>query len=432
MKRAVLRLLRFVVVAVASVAGSAHAQTIALPAALYRKEPIRPLAQRPNWVNRVDCLKKDVLTFYPVTLGDYASAALQVWAGDHGVDCSLPKNRGAGDTGACWLVYGAPATRASTRVDVAAVDLVGRQRPTTSGADAEVAHGVYPDACMSSTSQRGVPLALHFMLVDSTANVVGAPVVWNDIGYDVVPPSPPPSVGASDGDTRLLLDWTPSPDFDVRAYRFYCDPAPGTVFPDGGTKRGLGALGTDTEVAAPDAEPSADAGASASAPSDRDGGSAGRSQDGGTDECSASTVLLPGTDPVVESPLDAYACGSAPSGEGSTTLEHLVNYVRYVVAVAAVDETGNVGRLSRQVCETPVKLTGFFDLYRQAGGKAGGGICSLARPPRGASSFDGSSAAALLALTGVAGVRCTRRRIRLRRVKRPSRPTPPPAACGAS
>jgi hypothetical protein len=387
MQKAVSRLMVFIALAGSLlVAVAAKAQTIELPMSLYRKERLRPIAQQPNWVNRADCLADDVLTFYPVKLADYAGFTLQVWAADRGIDCTLSTNRAGDDSSACWLLYDAPAASATTRVDIPAVELVAR----TSGIPAKDAHG-NPIACSASTPSQPVPLELHFLLVDSHATIAAAEV-WNQTGYDVVPPLAPTKVTATSGDTRIALDWTPSSALDVRSYRFYCDPAPGTVYPDGGLIAATTPPPSDPEVPNDATVGSADlssagdddGGVTSDAGVERGTGGAANSSEDGVDAgktCSASTVLVPNADPVSPDPLDRYVCGSVASGQNGGTVAHLANYVDYVVAVAAVDQVGNVGVLSNQVCEVPAQITDFFELYRQAGGSAGGGICSLARPP---------------------------------------------------
>jgi hypothetical protein len=51
--------------------------------------------------------------------------------------------------------------------------------------------------------------------------------------------------------------------------------------------------------------------------------------------------------------------------------------VTYGVSVAGFDTFRNYGELSERVCGTPEPVTGFFEAYRDAGGKGGGGFCSI-------------------------------------------------------
>jgi hypothetical protein len=362
----------------------AAAQTITLPTFVDRKQPLRPDGQRPGWVNRADCLARDVLTFYPVTLRDYDELVLQVWAGARGVDCSLSKNRDGSGSSQCWLLYSDTASSANTRVDIPAIDLVARGATTGSSRRAAVVHGKYPDACIDGASDKTTPLGLQFFYVDARGDVVGEPSTWKDAGYDVAPPSPPKSLSGSAGDTRLYVDWTPTTEHDVRGYRFYCDPSRTAIAGDAAilaTAPPLDPLSDSRKAAEAGASSeTAEAGASSET---ADAGASSETTDGGRSKssCSDSTPLMKGIDPVYPDSLDAYICGSGNSGDHSGMIEHLKNYTDYVVAVAAVDEVGNVGKLSEPVCATPVEVTDFFELYRQAGGSAGGGMCSLSRPP---------------------------------------------------
>jgi hypothetical protein len=93
----------------------------------------------------------------------------------------------------------------------------------------------------------------------------------------------------------------------------------------------------------------------------------------------------------------------------------LENGIRYAVAIAPYDKVGNVGKLSTLDCATPEDVNDFFDLYREAGGKAGGGFCSVDGP--GSAAPRGVFAAAAAAVSGLMlGIR------RLVRRRRPARP----------
>jgi hypothetical protein len=78
----------------------------------------------------------------------------------------------------------------------------------------------------------------------------------------------------------------------------------------------------------------------------------------------------------------AYIClpGQQPSGGPTTTTltcPNLVNGTVYTVAVAGIDSFGNTGPLSTPDCKTPMAVTDFWNTYRQDGGQAGGGFCSV-------------------------------------------------------
>jgi uncharacterized protein (TIGR03382 family) len=79
-----------------------------------------------------------------------------------------------------------------------------------------------------------------------------------------------------------------------------------------------------------------------------------------------------------------YVVGMGPSGvtvsdknTGSYQVTGLRDGQQYTVVVAAVDGSGNIGPPSDLKCATPAPINDFWDLYRQAGGHAGGGFCAL-------------------------------------------------------
>lgn len=453
MHAAALRVLRPLVVALAwlAIATPAQAQSITLPVmgTFYRDQPIRGPGQLPHWISRSDCLAQDNI-YFTVTLAAYSGLTLQVWAANQGVDCT-PAEQRQGTAAQCWNVYSAPATLQITTVKIKATDIVARVLPGTTPPSTDIR-----DICTSSSAPKGQQLQLMFMFVTSGTQISGAPQTWTDIGYDIAPPAPPTGVTASPGETRLHMSWTQNADGDTFAYNFYCDPPPGSVLPDGGLKPlgaspswgtvsqaldtggtfgaggfsvgtggfDLGSGGFATGAGGFSLDTGGFSGALGSggfggitssggtAGTVNAGGSGGTSTGSGgtpTSSCNASTVLLPGLDPTYPDSLHDYLCGSV-SGIGistSSTVEHLVNDVQYAVAMSAVDQIGNIGVLSGQACGTPANVTDFFELYRAAGGKGGGGLCALSRVPSRAAAGV-VTAAGLLAFAGV--LRRARRR----------------------
>jgi hypothetical protein len=72
-----------------------------------------------------------------------------------------------------------------------------------------------------------------------------------------------------------------------------------------------------------------------------------------------------------------YLCGYGSASSTSVNVTGLKDGYYYNIAVACVDGSGNVGPLSNVVCGEPVPVADFWRLYYDAGGKAGGGFCSL-------------------------------------------------------
>jgi len=94
--------------------------------------------------------------------------------------------------------------------------------------------------------------------------------------------------------------------------------------------------------------------------------------------------------------------GQTITGEpnSSYTITGLENGATYNVVVAAVDATGNVGPASPLTCDYPAPVKDFWKIYRDAGGKAGGGFCALETlgAPAGSAVAFGSLGALLAAI----------------------------------
>jgi hypothetical protein len=129
------------------------------------------------------------------------------------------------------------------------------------------------------------------------------------------------------------------------------------------------------------------------------GGSAGSAAPG---TCT-SNILVPG-EPI---PAGITHKGEASASALKAEASGLTNGVTYAVAVAGVDDFFNSGNLSALDCETPELVTGFYEAYRWAGGKGGGGFCAIA----GTRSHVSATGFALIALGLIA------RRVRRRTAK---------------
>jgi hypothetical protein len=163
--------------------------------------------------------------------------------------------------------------------------------------------------------------------------------------YDLVGPKAPTGVSAGIGENALVVKWSEAEDADsdIDEYWFLCEPPPGG----------------DTGAA----------------------GAGGGADDGGPDdpldsEDCESTVFQEG-DVLTRATIAEHACGHAPATASSGETSALTNFVHYTVAVVGRDDYRNYGKLSAIACATPEPVTDFFEAYRDAGGKAGGGFCSI-------------------------------------------------------
>jgi hypothetical protein len=384
-----------IVAAIGALLGSARSANAQLAgvkpiaAAPTRTVPLRPQNSVRYWISRNDCVVDDVLTFSIGLEGAFNGYNLEVWAG--GADCS-PVAARTGNTPTCWKVGAAsPDVNFQISVPVRARDIVAHNTPDKSLPVAN-REGIKPGSladCISTGTTAPQKIILDFMLVTASTNQAQPGHQMYNTGYDIWGPSPPTGVSAAAGETRLHLSWTKSASSDTIRYDFFCDPPPGVlvdagltplnVFPappglrlfaaDSGVggAGGFGGLGTGG-VALDAGAGGTTIGTDAAAPPAPTGPT-----------CTEGSALGPGTLP--DTALDQYRCGSVDGlAATSGTVEGLINDVPYTVAVVGVDQVGNSGVLSGQGCATPIEVTDFFELYRQAGGAGGGGICSISRP----------------------------------------------------
>lgn len=87
--------------------------------------------------------------------------------------------------------------------------------------------------------------------------------------------------------------------------------------------------------------------------------------------------------------------------ETSHRIKDLQNGLSYLVGVAAVDKSGNISPINNVLSAIPVPTVDFYTDYRDAGGAAEGGYCSLTRSP---------TRIGALAILGVVGLALVLRR----------------------
>jgi MYXO-CTERM domain-containing protein len=191
---------------------TAWAQTITLPAALYRKQPVRSPELLPDWINHDDCIADDVLSF-PTVLNGFLGYTLEVWAGAD--DCTTVSARFPG--GECWRVFTAQATESNFNVQIparsVAAGFFAPDTPQNSSPSFET--------CSAATGHQ--PLSYYFMLISTGTSIVGKPAVWTDAGIDLDPPAAPEDVRADPGSGRLSVNWSASADDDLGGYQVFCD-----------------------------------------------------------------------------------------------------------------------------------------------------------------------------------------------------------------
>jgi hypothetical protein len=243
------------------------------------------------------------------------------------------------------------------------------------------------------TTSTGQPVTLWFMFLQGTTQV-GQAQSWQTT-VDLLGPVAPTGVELGLGNSLLKLSWTINSDPDVVAYRTFCE--------DLGAQSGIvtyeaGAPGPEASVPPPT---TCDAGGSDDSGSDDGGGTddAGDMTEGGTTNDASCTPPTPppvvsdsGSGPAGDCPasfhegdtlspdqIKKFECGTSTGRTATTvTITGLLNYHKYAVAIAASDLVENAGTLSTVQCEMPQPTDSFDQVYRNAGGTAGGAsFCSI-------------------------------------------------------
>lgn len=368
--------------------GEAFAQSITVSPTVYRLNAQGQTFDRglaaPNTygINYADCVEDVSFRFNVTATGP--GSAFYAFISQKGVNCGDSANR-ATQTAKCWPVM-ADAIPFKNLQDLTfrVRDLLSQASPNinpkvqtfTSGTD---------EVCQGKGFQTGrleLELQFFFLNGDSIAGQKGAITIPVDIKG---PPKPTiTSIGGGEG--RLYIGFTAGSDQDTQGYTLFCNPPPGKEDP-GQELLPVGAAAVCPGTAFPNATPIA-AGTSQS----------GDNPDAGTSAATSEGVVL----------SSEYECGRI---EGSTATEAVVTGLKigypYWIAMAARDGFKNNGAASDASCGVPVPVTDFWDLYKGAGGQAGGGYCALER----VGGRTGAGALGL-ALAGVASLAVARRRRR--------------------
>jgi len=258
-----------------------------------------------NRINFADCLANDSIKL-TVELQNYDGYALEVWAG---VACDVTVNRPPSANATCWQVYSKQPDDVIQSIEFSVQDFLrGRTRAGVANDDTPPTAEAACEATSSVSSAQ--TLQAYVTLIDAN-NVVGAQAS-SRFAYRLNG-SPPPEFSVSSGDGQLILNFTPGAiqlDAHFAGTQFFCDPPPG--------------------------DPNATANAT----------------DAGSEDvmCRPSVELIGGSS---AASLQHLRCGEAKADVTRGIADGLVNGVPYTVAVAAVDNFGNVGPLSPPQCEVP-------------------------------------------------------------------------------
>lgn len=301
-------------------------------------------------INQANCLENELIDFRMTVKGANTSLRLGAWTG---TGCDSETSR-AGTNPTCVRAGSDIPVAENAVLPLNVQDIIAAvERTAATGDNGEGGTGS-GDPSICNGSAHPVGFSLNFLVLDTSGKAPsGSTGAKWDAKYDLKGPSAPTGIKVGIGENRLIVSWTaPSdtPQSELDGFYFFCDPPPGTGTP---------------------------------------------STDGGSASCGEPSAV------------PANACGHALGGSASNgETGALVNGVSYGVAVSARDTFNNYGDLSESACETPQPVTGFFEEYRAAGGKGGGGFCSI-----GGGRSSAFAAFGALALVGLA----FRRRARARK-----------------
>ncbi|HEU5073133.1 MAG TPA: hypothetical protein VFU02_03155 [Polyangiaceae bacterium] len=277
--------------------------------------------EEPQTISLRDCEANFDVSYPTNVTVTSGSRQLDVWAGP--VSCIDPDR--LDDEEKCRNVFSTQVTANNPNIVIPAQDIVNN-----GGED-----------CDSAKSGPGnATSVLLFAFEGNNGEPESEGSFELNMSYDTVPPDPPRATSLGQGDGQLSPHWEPLEDVDVTGYRFYCQESSTT-------------------------QEQVDAG---------NFDEAGAGGQGGADSTGCETDLVAGERP----PETATFCGEqAGKSAGRGTADGLVNDRVYAVGVVSQDIVGNEGVVSNVLCQYPKEVTDFYEAYTAAGGKGGGGFCSI-------------------------------------------------------
>lgn len=375
----------------------------------------------PTDINYDDCIDDDdieVDVTFPTAAQDYQ---FEVWAGLTSANCADDGERKENPGNLCWLIASSEPLTGPYQLRVQDILPHGASNP-----------GTGTEAACNQTSSGSV--TVYFLLVGGGVNQLANPPTLS-FKHDLAGPRAPRLTKINSGEESLILTWEASRAVDVTGYRLYCElgfaneELNGTQQGFGGTNSSFGGASTafggastafggtssglegGTGQGGPTGVGGTDDGSGTTGGQDTGGGgtTSTGSESGGSpgtaggaavepDECQAETLRSG------ERPPENLRRGSVGQGITEGTAKGLEDYQLYACGVAAYDLNGNLGVLSNIRCGSPRPVRDYFEAYREAGGKGGGGYCGFGRGQVGG----------LAALLGFAGLVFAARRARRR------------------
>ena len=384
-----------------------------------RSSTLRQTATKQHWISHKDCLDDIQLTFTTTVTAPTPGKKLIAYVSKSVDDCLQNSTRN--DPARCRHLQVVQGTESSATplVTVKAKALTELMSVPACGDDA-------------GTSTAPVSLKLYFFLsppaedlIQGTANFA----IFADSGIDLWGPAPPTDLVVTPGDEELQISFASGLDTsgDQAGLFFFIDDGSGvagvptTATTSGGSTSasaassgaasstsaassatatsGAGGASTSTGAggaggASTSATSATSAGSTSAATSTATGAGAGGAGagpnlstgvtgSGNVDACNptatvakctaGSFVLIPGEVP------NNTGTGQTLTTGTKGTITGLTNGVAVVVALAAFDDVGNVGKLSELQCGTPAPVNSFLRVYECKGGlkDSGCGFCSM-------------------------------------------------------
>ncbi len=349
-----------------------------------RRAVERKSDEDPQSINRKDCIDDDptdvdydvvektgLRTWLQMTvnlenIGNNKNIRIEVWA-SQGADCTDNQQRST--TGSCHLAARVKnvSTAGKTATAIVRPRVVISKKSIDDVTVTDPAN--YPDVDICNSE---LDAAYSFYVILFNGDTILDSLLWTDTRIDLEAPAPPEDFSAFPGDNNIFLEWTiPSTEeqTDSDGFVYYCVPA-----------------GTVVAAAA--------------------GGAGGAGGGSGSSDCTQN-VLVAGSFPPID---DTYRCGSsrgrtARKGQASD----VTNGETYAVAISSLDIRANPGLLSTVECVTPQEVTTFWERYQAAGGRGGGGVCSIR---------SGISSSWMLSLFFITGLLVLLRRARTKQHRR--------------
>lgn len=359
------------------------------------------IAIQPEGINLQDCLDNLQILFPLVTVGFSTAETFQIWGTDQsGADCTVATAR-SGATQTCYQINANFARTQTQTVQIPIKELTkGLPSVTDTGAD----------GCRRVNNYA---FTVFFLILDGDSVTANAS---DTLQVDTIGPDALSNVRVLPGNNSVTIEWDAVGEAgadDVIGAQAFCDPNPQVA---SAVDAGASIVCTDdaggivTGFDASDTDSLADAGVTCTEVQN-EGGTTGGTPIPTVDSGIPSNGLActtqaftpdSGTVLVADNALiNAFGCGSLTGSQGSTIRIDSIggqppsNDRVYAIAVAATDSFGNLGAVSAPICQFPEETSDFWRTYRNEGGSAGGGFCSIEAP-----GFPGGTSA--LAVMGLA------------------------------